>query len=256
MNSFFLCSPLEQFQIVPILSLHLGKLDISITNSSLSAFFIIFLFFFFVNTLLNSHKNDFLLIPSRWQLIFELLYKAISKMVVENVGEKGEQFFPFVFSLFLFVLLSNVCGLVPYSFTVTSHLIAVLTLAMIIFLGVNWVCVSIHGWKFFALFFPSGTSLFLGLLLVPIELISYIFKPISLSIRLFANMMAGHTLLKVVAGFSFSLMSCTGLLFLIHFVPLLVIIPLYGLELGVAFIQAYVFTLLTCIYINDSINLH
>ena len=251
-----LYSPLEQFQVIPILSMHLGRVDISLTNSALTGIFLCGIFFFFLSSLMNGDKSDFLFIPSRWQLVLEIMYKAIVKMVVENIGEKGQEFFPFVFSVFMFILLSNVLGLTPYAFTYTSHLVVVLTLGIIIFFGVNYICVEKHGMKIFRNFYPSGSSLVLGLILVPIELISYVFKPISLAIRLFANMMAGHTLLKVVAGFSWSLMSCTGLLFFAYLIPLAVLVPLFGLELGVALIQAYVFTLLTCIYINDSLHLH
>jgi ATP synthase subunit 6 len=145
---------------------------------------------------------------------------------------------------------------VPYSFTLTSHLIVTFALSLFVFIGINIICIRLHGLEFFSLFLPSGTSVVLSLLLVPIELISYIFKPISLSIRLFANMMAGHTLLKVIAGFAWTLMGCTGVLFVIHYVPLLILIPLFGLELGVALIQAFVFSILTCIYLNDAISLH
>ena len=150
----------------------------------------------------------------------------------------------------------NLIGLVPYSFTLTSHLIVTFALALFMFIGLNIICVRLHGLEFFSLFLPGGTSFLLALLLVPIELISYIFKPISLSIRLFANMMAGHTLLKVIAGFAWSLSGCTGIFFLLHYIPMLILIPLFGLELGVALIQSFVFSILTCIYLNDSINLH
>jgi ATP synthase subunit 6 len=147
-------------------------------------------------------------------------------------------------------------GLIPYSFTLTSHLIVTFFISLSIFIGINIICARLHGIRMFALFLPSGTSVLLAFLLVPIELISYIFKPVSLSIRLFANMMAGHTLLKVIAGFAYVLMGNGGLLFLIQYVPLLILIPLFGLELGVALIQSFVFSILICIYLNDSINLH
>ena len=245
---------LEQFQIIPLLGLHIGMLDISLTNSSLSALVGMSLFLFYLNTLLNLEKNTFNFVPSRGQALFEILFQTISKIVVENVGLKGQRVFPLVMSIFLFILIFNILGLIHYSFTVTSHLIIVLTMAIIIFFGVNYICISIHKLKFFSLLFPGGTSLILGFLLVPIELISYIFKPISLAIRLFANMMAGHTLLKVVAGFSWSLVSISGFLFCLHIIPLLILISLFGLELGVALIQAYVFTLLTWVFINNLIN--
>jgi len=178
-------------------------------------------------------------------------------MVQENIGGKrSQEFFPLIFTLFFFVLCMNLIGLVPYSFTVTSHFIVTLILSLIIFLGMNIICIRIHGLKFFSLFLPSGTSFALSFLLVPVEIISYIFKPLSLAIRLFCNMMAGHTLLKVFAGFAWSLMSFSGILFFLQYIPILILIPLFGLELGVAFIQAFVFSLLTCIYLNDALNLH
>ena len=184
-------------------------------------------------------------------------YKMVLSMISDNIsGNKGQFFFPLVFSIFFYVASLNLIGLVPYSFSLTSHLIVTFALSIAIFLGINIICIRIHGLEFFSLFFPAGTSLLLGLLLVPIEIISYVFRPISLGIRLFANMMAGHTLLKVIAGFAWSLMGCTGILFLMHYVPLLILLPLFGLELAVGLIQAFVFSVLTCIYLNDAVNLH
>lgn len=249
-------SPLEQFQILPLIPFHLGNLDFSLTNSALMGGLILFLIFTLLLSILEKKTFSFFFVPNRWQVIFEILYKAVVSMLSENVGPKGQEFFPFVFTLFLFIVFSNLVGLVPYSYTVTSHLIVTLSLALIVFLSINIVCAREHGLHMFSLFLPSGTSLALAFLLVPIELLSYVFKPISLSIRLFANMMAGHSLLKVIAGFAWSLMSFTGVLFLLHYVPLLVLVILFGLELAVALIQAYVFTILTCIYLNDALNLH
>jgi len=256
-NITLLSSPLEQFEILPVISFYLGGLDFSITNEAV----ILFLIFFFVSTFFYSSfkQTDATLyvVPHRWQVIIEIIYKMVLSMISDNIsGKKGQLFFPLVFSVFFYVANLNLIGLVPYSFTLTSHLIVTFALAIAIFLGINIICVRIHGLEFFSLFFPSGTSLILGLLLVPIEIISYVFRPISLGIRLFANMMAGHTLLKVIAGFAWSLMGCTGILFLMHYVPLLILLPLFGLELAVGLIQAYVFTILTCIYLNDAINLH
>jgi ATP synthase subunit 6 len=177
--------------------------------------------------------------------------------VLDNIkSSKSAKFFPLIFFLFLFILSLNTIGLIPYSFTLTSHLIITLVLSVSVFIGINIICLKIHGINFFSLFLPSGTSVALSFLLIPIEFISYIFKPISLSIRLFANMMAGHTLLKVIVGFSYILLGSTGILFLLQFIPLLILIPLFGLELGVALIQSFVFSTLICIYLNDCINLH
>lgn len=249
-------SPLEQFQIIPIFSVHLGNLDFSITNYTFITIFILFIFLTYLFILTNRKNFSLFLIPNRWQSIIETLYKVMVSMVSDNVGPKGEKYFPFIFVLFLFVVLTNLIGLVPYSLTLTSHLIVTFSLAMIVFLSVNIAGARVHGLKMFSLFLPAGTTFPLSLLLVPIEFVSYMFKPISLSVRLFANLMAGHTLLKVIAGFGWSLMGCSGLLFLAHYVPIAVLFPLFGLELAVALIQAYVFSILSCIYLNDALNLH
>jgi ATP synthase subunit 6 len=256
LTKIFFSSPLEQFQILPIVSLQYGLFDFSITNETVIILLIFFLLLSLIFSLLKE-DNTFYLIPNRWQVIVEIIYKLILSLVVDNIRDKqGQKFVPFVFSLFILILSLNLIGLVPYSFTLTSHLIVTLALSLAIFIGINIICIRIHGLHFFALFLPPGTSIALAFLLVPIELISYVFKPVSLSIRLFANMMAGHTLLKVIAGFACTLMANSGILFLLHYVPLLILIPLFGLELGVALIQSFVFSILICIYLNDSINLH
>lgn len=255
-KTIFFASPLEQFQIIPLFILKFGFFDFSITNATLILGLVFFLFFSFIFIILNKN-NTLHIIPTKGQAVIELIYKLILALVVDNIKDKrGQKFFPFVFSLFLFIVLLNLIGLIPYSFTLTSHLIVTLALSLSVFIGINIICVRIHGIHFFSLFLPPGTSILLAFLLVPIELISYIFKPISLSIRLFANMMAGHTLLKVIAGFAAVLMTKTGILFLLHYVPLLILIPLFGLELGVALIQAFVASILICIYLNDAISLH
>jgi ATP synthase subunit 6 len=251
----FLLSPLEQFQIIPLIPIRLGDLDISFTNGNLITLIAILTFIFLMNKLLSS-KGSFYIVPSRWQIVIETFYETIENMLYDNLGPKGQQFFPFVLVLFMFVLLSNIIGLIPYSFTATSHLIVTFALALTIFVGVNIICARQHGLRMISLFLPPGTSIGLALILVPIELVSYMFKPISLGVRLFANMMAGHTLLKVIVGFAYSMLSSGGLLLIAHILPILVLILLVGLELGVAMIQAYVFTILTCIYLNDAINLH
>jgi F-type H+-transporting ATPase subunit a len=199
---FFITSPLEQFQILPLIPFFFASLDFSITNSTI----IILIGLFFITMVLSSlllKDNSFYILPSRWQFFFEDIYKIVSRMLFENIGEeKGQFFFVYVFTLFLFLLTSNLIGLVPYSFTITSHLIVTFSIAIFSFIGINIICVNYHGVNILSLFFPAGSSLVLALLLIPIEIVSYIFRPISLSVRLFANMMAGHTLLKVIAGFS------------------------------------------------------
>ena len=255
MNIF--TSPLEQFQVLPIFSFYLGFFDFSITNETIILLLILFFSSVLFLSLLKENDNSYYIVPNRWQSLIEIIYKLILSLVNDNIKDKKNQFFfPLVFSIFFLLLSINLIGLIPYSFTLTSHLIVTLSLSLAIFIGINIICIRTHGINFFSLFLPSGTSVPLALLLVPIELISYIFKPVSLSIRLFANMMAGHTLLKVIAGFAFTLMGNFGILFLLHYVPLFILIPLYGLELGVALIQSFVYSVLICIYLNDSINLH
>jgi|TARA_B110000908_G_scaffold163805_1_gene210890 ATP synthase subunit 6 len=250
---FNIFSPLEQFEILPIFDSVFGI----ITNATIILILIFIFVFIFFKSSFNQKDNSLYVIPHRWQVIIEIIYKAILSLVTDNIsGNKAQYFFPLVFSLFFFILNINLIGLIPYSFTLTSHLVVTFSLSIAIFIGINIICFRLHGIEFFSLFFPAGTSLVLALLLVPVEILSYVFRPISLGIRLFANMMAGHTLLKVFAGFAWTLMGCSGILFFSHLVPLLVLLPLLGLELAVAFIQAFVFSVLTCLYLNDSVNLH
>lgn len=246
-------SPLEQFSILPLLSVSFSFLDISITNAvlttllSLGSFGLVYYSLSFFGLTI---------VPVRWQLMLEGLYETSAGLIWDSVGPRGQKYFPFIFVVFSFVLLSNVSGLAPYSFTTTSHLAQTMVLAYTVFIGVMIICAGVHGFHMLSLFLPGGTSLGLAFLLVPIEVISYIFKPVSLGVRLFANMMAGHTLLKVIVGFAWSMICSGGLLLIVHVVPLAVLIVLFGLELAVALIQAYVFTILSCIYINDALVLH
>lgn len=250
----FLSSPLEQFEIISLgnfLNLF------SLTNQVFFLFFLLGIIISLFFSLVKGSTGRFYIIPTRFQSIVELVYGMILSMVTDTIGGKSsERYFPLIFTIFIFVAGLNLIGLVPYSYTVTSHFIVTLGLSLTIFIGMNIICVRTHKLAFLALFLPAGTSLLLGFLLVPVELISYIFKPLSLAIRLFCNMMAGHTLLKVFAGFAWKLMTLSGILFYLQIVPLVILVPLYCLELGVALIQAYVFSLLTCIYLNDAINLH
>jgi F-type H+-transporting ATPase subunit a len=197
----FILTPLEQFQIIPVCIFRFGAFDFSISNAS---FIILIGLVGFAHLFCTLYAKDFnlFIIPSRLQYFFELLYETTLTMIVDSVGVRAQKYFPFIFSIFLFVLISNIIGLVPYSFTITSHLIVTFSLALGTFFAINIICFKEHGFNFFSLFLPAGSSLVLAFLLVPIELVSYIFRPISLAVRLFANMMAGHTLLKVIAGFS------------------------------------------------------
>lgn len=250
-----LLTPLEQFQIISLFSIKLFSLDFSFTNLFLINVIVIVSFGTLVS-FMSSDDSSFFFIPNNWQTLLETIYETASQLLFDNINIKGEKYFPFISVLFLFILLVNLIGLIPYSFTITSHLIVTFAMSFSIFIGVNIIGFKIHKSDMLSLFIPANTSFGLALLLVPIEFVSYIFKPISLGVRLFANLMAGHTLLKVIVGFSWSMLLLEDLLSFFHIVPLLVLVILMGLELGVAMIQAYVFTILTCIYLNDSINLH
>jgi len=240
-------NPMHQFEVYRIgPEIKFGDFDISFTNASLfmliSAFSI--LLFLFLGT-----KNRSL-IPSKIQLVTEMSYTFIAKMISDTAGSKAKPFFPFIFCLFMFVLFCNMIGMLPYSFTVTSHIIVTFVLATFVFLGVTIIGFIKHGFKYLKLFVPSGVPILLLPLIVVIEIISYLSRPVSLSVRLFANMMAGHTMLKVFGGFVISLGLLGGWL------PLSFSVALTGLEILVAFLQAYVFAILTCIYLNDALNLH
>lgn len=255
-----LWTPLEQFQIISLFSIKLFSLDFSITNLVLINT-IVLIFFSLIVYFSSSDRNyfketSFFFIPNTWQILIESVYETASQLLFDNINEEGEKYFPFISVLFSFILFSNLIGLIPYSFTVTSHLIVTFTLSLSVFIGVNIICIKRYKFHMLSLFIPANTSFGLALLLVPIEFVSYIFKPISLGVRLFANLMAGHTLLKVIVGFAWSMLLLEDFLSFAHIFPLLVLVILMGLELAVALIQAYVFTILTCIYLNDSINLH
>jgi len=251
-----LLTPLEQFQIISLFSVKLFCLDFSLTNMLFINLIVLFIVSVSVNFSTSDNEfSSFFLIPNNWQLLLESIYDVVAQLVFDNLNEEGEKYFPFIAVIFTFILFNNLIGLVPYSFTVTSHLIVTFILSFSIFIGAITICVSNHGSQMFSIFLPANTSFFLALLLVPIELISYVFKPISLGVRLFANLMAGHTLLKVIVGFSWSMLMLDNLIFIMHLLPLLVLVILMGLELGVAIIQAYVFTVLMCIYLNESINI-
>jgi len=238
-------SPLHQFVIERLVPLHIGGLDLSFSNSSLfMAISVAVITLFLVLSMSGAS-----LVPSRWQSAAEMSYEFIANMVRDNVGSAGKAYFPFVFTLFMFVLFGNLIGMVPYSFTYTSHIAVTFALAAFIFIGVTLIALARHGWHFFTFFAPKGMPLPLQLLLIPIEVISYLIRPMTLSIRLFANMMAGHTMLVIFAGFVVA-MGIFGVL------PLALNIFFILLELLVAVLQAYVFTILTCIYLNDAIHLH
>lgn len=238
-------SPLEQFQINRLIPMEVGGVDVSFTNSALWMVLVIAGATLFLT--LGMQRRA--MVPGRLQSMAEMTYELVSGVVRDNVGSAGRPYFPFIFTIFIFVLFSNLFGLIPYSFTVTSHIIVTFALAAMVWIGVTVIGIAKHGLHFFSLFLPKGIPIALAPLLVVIELISYLVRPVTLSMRLFANMMAGHTLIKVIAGFVVAL----GLF---GVVPLVVTSAIYGLELLVAVLQAYVFAILTSLYLNDALNLH
>jgi len=248
-------SPLEQFELIPLIPLFLGSLDISFTHSSLFMCIGLTAFLALFRMILINKGGT--IVPNRWQVFLEGIFQLCMSLSNDTIeGGKGQKYFPFIFVTFSFILVCNLTGMVPYSFTATSHLSITLALATMVFLGYLIIGVRKHGIRLLELFYPAGVSLVLAPLIVPIEIIAQMSRIISLSVRLFANMMAGHTLLKVIAGFAWQMMSLGTALFIAHIVTLGVLTLLIGLELAVAFIQAYVFAVLTCIYLNESENLN
>ncbi len=241
----FPVDPLHQFEISPIIPIQVGGLDLSFTNSSLWMLITIGV----VTALMAVATGKRALVPGRLQSVAELFYETIANMVRDNVGSEGRQYFPFIFTLFMFVLFGNLLGMIPSSFTFTSHIVVTLFMALVIFIGVTVIGFARHGAGYLRLFFPHGAPLWTAVILVPIEIISYLSRPISLSVRLFANMMAGHILIKVFAGFVL-LMGIAGV------VPLAALVGITALEFLVSVLQAYIFTILTCVYLHDAIHMH
>ena len=238
-------SPLSQFEIKRWVPIEIGDVDVSLTNSA--AFMVLTVVAIGVFLILGMRRPA--MVPGRWQSMVELFYVFIANLVKDTVGTEGRPYFPFIFTVFMFVLVGNLIGMVPYGFTFTSHIIVTFTMAMVVFLGVTVIALIKHKMHFFTFFMPPGVPLIMAPLLVPIEIISYLSRPMSLSVRLFANMLAGHTLLKVFAGFVVAL----GLFGVF---PLAFVVVLTGLEIVIAFLQAFVFTILTCLYLNDALHLH
>lgn len=238
-------SPLSQFEIKRWVPIQIGDLDVSFTNSA--TFMALALVGVSAFLILGMRRHA--LVPGRWQSMAELSYVFIANLVKDTVGNEGRPYFPFIFTVFMFVLFGNLLGMVPYGFAFTSHIVVTFTMAITVFLGVTMVALIKHKLHFFTFFMPPGVPLIMAPLLVPIEIISYLSRPISLSVRLFANMLAGHTLLKVFAGF-------VVLLGLYGAFPLAFIVALTALEIVIAFLQAFVFTILTCLYLNDALHLH
>lgn len=240
--------PLHQFEIHPLIPINFMGYDISFTNSSLFmviATLLICLFF-------SVGKRS--LVPSYIQLVQESSFGFVSDLVKSTAGNEAAKYIPYIFCLFLFIFAGNYIGLFPYTFTFTSHLIVTFTLAMLVFIGTTMIGIVKHGFHFLRLFFPEGLPLVVAPILIPIELISYLSRPVSLSIRLFANMVAGHTMIKIFAGFALVLASTSFAPAAL--VPVIANAGIVIFECLIGFLQAYVFTMLTCIYLNDTLNLH
>ncbi|RME66733.1 MAG: F0F1 ATP synthase subunit A [Alphaproteobacteria bacterium] len=247
-----MAGPLEQFAIKPVMPLEIAGIDASITNSALWMIGIVVFFCGFIYFAMSSRA----MVPTRLQSVAEVLYSFVANMVRDTVGMEGRPYFPFIFSLFAFILVANLVGMLPYAFTVTSHITVTMAFAAFIFFATIVIALARHGLGFFSMFWPSGIPILIMPLIVPIEIISFLSRPITLSVRLFANMTAGHILLKVFGGFMISLLA-TGSLWAILTLPVLgMAVAMTALELLVAVLQAYVFALLTCIYLNDAVHLN
>jgi F-type H+-transporting ATPase subunit a len=238
-------SPLTQFTIADIVPIHLGGVDVSFTNSAAMMVLAVIV----ITAFLVMSGRPAALVPGRLQSIGELAYEFVAGMVRDNCGAAGMKYFPWVFSIFMFVLFGNFLGMIPYTYTFTSQIIVTFALALMVFLVVTVIAFARHGLHFLAFFFPEGTPWWLAPIVVPLEIVSFFIRPVSLSIRLFANMMAGHTMLQVFGGFVIAL-GLFGVL------PFAVNVALTLFEFLVAALQAYVFTILTCLYLKDAIEMH
>ena len=237
-------SPLTQFEVHPLLPLNLGGYDVSFTNSALMmvvAIALVTLFMF-----VGSRRRA--LVPGRWQSANEMLVEFVADITKSNAGKEAMKFFPLIFTVFTFVLFCNLLGMIPTAFTATSHIVVTFALAAVLFIGITLIGFIKHGFHFLSLFLPSGTPIWLMPLMIIIELVSYLARPISLSIRLAANMLAGHLLLKIIAGFV--MIGFLGVF------PFAFLVIFTGFEIFIACLQAYIFTLLACIYLNDALHLH
>ncbi|ESW93982.1 MULTISPECIES: F0F1 ATP synthase subunit A [unclassified Mesorhizobium] len=242
--------PIHQFQIHPIIPIHIGGYDLSFTNSALFMLATVAV----ASAFLYLSTSGRSLIPGRLQSVSEMAYEFVGNMLRDAAGTQGMKFFPLVFSLFMFVLVANLLGLFPYFFTVTSHIIVTFGLAALVIGTVIVYGFMKHGLGFLKLFVPKGVPIVMMLLVVPIEVISFVSRPVSLSVRLFANMLAGHITLKVFSGFVVSLSALGTLGIAGSVLPLAMAVALTALELLVALLQAYVFAVLTCMYLNDALH--
>ncbi len=241
---------LSQFELTPFL----GGFGQAIGFSQSNAFMLLALGLITVFVMVAAARGA--LVPGRLQSLGEASYEFIQGMVTEQVGDEGKKYFPFVFAIFMFVLFGNLLGMLPYAFTFTSHIAVTLTLAVIVFVTVTVIALMRHGMHFFSYFFPEGAPVWLAPIIIPVEVISYFSRVVSLSVRLFANMVAGHVMLKVFATFVVLLGGLGAVGPFVAVLPLSVNIALVGFEFLVAFLQAYVFAILTSIYLHDAVHLH
>jgi F-type H+-transporting ATPase subunit a len=254
MNTFF-TSPLEQFEVTSFIALNsplLGGVNFSLTNLGFYSLVVLFLS-------IGVHviaSNDRRLVPSRWSVGLESSYASLHGMVKEQIGSANEVYLPFVYALFFFIIIANLNGNVPYGYTLTTSIIVSIGLSFTIFFGVTILGLYRHGVHFFSYFVPAGTPIGMLPLLVLIELISYLARAFSLGVRLFANMVAGHTLLKILSGMLWPILTSGIIMFFVALLPMAIFLALVGLEIAVSFIQAYVFVVLTCVYLRDAIDLH
>jgi len=244
--------PIKQFVVKTIVPLEIGGADVSFTNSAMWMVAGVLLSTFFLTYFMRRKS----LVPDRGQVIAEMLYEFVANMIRENIGSKGRQYFPLIFSLFIIVLMGNLLGMIPYSFTYTSHIIVTMALALMVFFIVIVVGVIRNGFQFFTLFVPPGVPLWLCPIIVPLEIMSFLARPVTLAVRLFANMMAGHLILKVFAGFSVAMLSLGVGGFVAGLVPMFFNVIFIAFEILIALLHAYVFTVLSCIYLKDSVDLH
>lgn len=255
-NYIHIISPLDQFEIRNLLSLNaplLGNLSISLTNIGL--YLTIASYLVFILSVIATNRNR--VVSNSWSISQETIYATIHSVVINQINNKsGQVYFPFMYVLFLFILMNNLMGMIPYSFAPTSHFILTFSLSFTIVIGATILGLSKHGIKFFSLFVPSGCPLGLLPLLVLIEFISYLARNVSLGLRLAANILSGHMLLNILSGFTYNIMNSGFVFFFLGLFPLAFIIAFSGLELGIAFIQAQVFVVLSCSYIKDALELH
>ena len=245
-------SPLEQFSVIPLIPIQLGFIDLSFTNSAVYCLLTLICIRVLWSVVL---LEGGLLVPSKYQVTAEMLYEFINNLVQEQLGPQAQKYVGIVFTTWLYILTANLLGLIPFSFATTAQLVVAFGLSFSLFIGVTLIGILKHRLHFLSFFLPSGAPIGLAPLLVVIELISYIFRPISLGVRLFANITAGHSLLAIIAGFGWSIGTSGTALAFLSIIPLVVIVAIYGLELAVAFLQAYVFGVLLCIYLKDAIEL-